>query len=50
VTASDLLIQRLAQVLVRIERDLFDDPDDARLFTDWLKLYRAQQRREESHP
>ena len=48
-TASDILIQRLATVLVH---EVLSDPDDLRLFTDWLALYRAELRRqtEESDP
>lgn len=42
-TPSDIFIQRLAAVLVR---EVLQDPEELRLFMDWLQLYRAEARRQ----
>lgn len=44
-STTDLLIQRLAAALVN---EVLTDPEDFRLFLDWLRLYHAQAQREAS--
>jgi hypothetical protein len=47
-TTGDVFIQRLAAALVQIEYEVLEDEADRRLFRDWLALYRAQQKRQDT--